>query len=110
MLLFSEQQPANMKSSNLKSSKFDVALNSSPNQESFNFSHSSSSCEQNISDFNFRNSTMISADFDDDAYSNEDYVDMTSESPDDEEQSADEQYKRLTDIAMQQSTFGTGTG
>ena len=87
-----------------------MALNSSPNQESSNFSHSSSSCEQNISDFNFRNSTMISADFDDDAYSNEDYVDMTSESPDDEEQSADEQYKRLTDIAMQQSTFGTGTG
>ena len=109
MILFSEQQqqqhqPTNIKTANLNNSKYDLG-----HQESFSYSQSSSSCEQNSSDFiNFRNSTMIGGEFDEDVYSNEDYVDMTSESPDDDEQSVDEQYKRLTDLAMQQSTFGTG--
>ena len=59
----------------------------------------------------FRNSSlMMSGDYEDDTYSNDDYIDVTSDDPDEEEQSVDEQYKRLTDIAITQrnSTFGTG--
>ena len=80
-------------------------MNSSQTQDSFN----SSNHEQQPS--MFRNSSlMMSGDYEDDTYSNDDYIDVTSDDPDEEEQSVDEQYKRLTDIAITQrnSTFGTG--
>ena len=70
-----------------------------------NNSTGSSGSDQNGGDFKFRNSAIVSGEYDEDIYSNEDYVDMTSDDPEDDEQSVDEQYKRLTDIAMQQSTF-----
>ena len=79
--------------------------NSSQTQDSFN----SSNHEQQPN--MFRNSSlMMSGDYEDDTYSNDDYIDVTSDDPDEEEQSVDEQYKRLTDIAITQrnSTFGTG--
>ena len=91
----------------LSNSKYDAVtqMNSSQTQDSFN----SSSHEQQPS--MFRNSSlMMSGDYEDDTYSNDDYIDVTSDDPDEEEQSVDEQYKRLTDIAITQrnSTFGTG--
>lgn len=73
--------------------------------QSGNNSTGSSGSDQNGGDFKFRNSAIVSGEYDEDIYSNEDYVDMTSDDPEDDEQSVDEQYKRLTDIAMQQSTF-----
>ena len=93
----------------MSNSKYDLnpvtQMNSSQTQDSFN----SSSHEQQPS--MFRNSSlMMSGDYEDDTYSNDDYIDVTSDDPDEEEQSVDEQYKRLTDIAITQrnSTFGTG--
>ena len=93
----------------MNNSKYDMnpvmQINSSQTQESFN----SSNHEQQPN--MFRNSSlMMSGDYEDDTYSNDDYIDVTSDDPDDEEQSVDEQYKRLTDIAITQrnSTFGTG--
>ena len=70
-----------------------------------NNSTTSSGSDHNGGDFKFRNSAVVSGDYDEDVYSNEDYVDMTSDDPEDDEQSVDEPYKRLTDIAMKQSTF-----
>ena len=70
-----------------------------------NNSTTSSGSDHNGANIKFRNSTLVSGDYDEDIYSNEDYVDMTSDDPEDDEQSVDEPYKRLTDIAMQQSTF-----
>ena len=79
---------------------------SSPNQESFSLSHSSSGCEQSNLD-NYHNSVNTSdLPIDEDPYSNEDYVDMTSDSPDDD-QSIDENYKEITDKALQLSTYST---
>ena len=93
----------------MNNSKYDLnpvtQMNSSQTQESFN----SSNHEQQPN--MFRNSSlMMSGDYEDDTYSNADYIDVTSDDPDEEEQSVDEQYKRLTDIAItqQNSTFGTG--
>ena len=69
---------------------------SSPNQESFSLSHSSSGCEQSNFD-NYHNSVNTSdLPIDEDPYSNDDYVDMTSDSPDDD-QSIDENYKEIKD-------------
>lgn len=93
----------------MNNSKYDMnpvmQINSSQTQESFNTSNHEQ--QPNM----FRNSSlMMSGDYEDDTYSNDDYIDVTSDDPDDEEQSVDEQYKRLTDIAITQrnSTFGTG--
>ena len=78
--------------------------------ESFHSSHSSSqgsSDKHNISTF-LSSTLKDDQDFDVDVYSHEDYVDMTSDDDNDEEQSIDEGYKQLTDLAIQQQTFGTG--
>ena len=45
---------------------------------------------------------------DDTYYSHDDYVEMASDSPEEDEQSLDEHYKHFTDLALQQSSFGTG--
>lgn len=92
------------KPANLNNSKIDSM--SSPNQESFSLSHSSSGCEQNNLD-NYHNSVNTSdLPIDEDPYSNDDYVDMTSDSPDDD-QSIDENYKEITDKALQVSSYSS---
>lgn len=96
----------------MTTSKYDPVMqkNSGQTQESFN-SFNSSNHEQQASSI-FRNSSLMMSggDYEDDTYSHDDYIDVTSDDHDDEEQSVDEQYKRLTDIAISQqnSTFGTG--
>jgi len=87
------------KSVNPYDSKMDMM--SSPNQESFSLSHSSSGCEQMIL-ASYNNTNNSDLPIDDDIYSNDDYVDIRSDSPDDE-QSIDENYKELTDLALQVS-------
>ena len=74
-------------------------------QDLFSFSQSSASCEQQL-----RNSLMFHTEEleDDTYYSHDDYVEMASESPEEDEQSLDEHYKHFTDLALQQSSFGTG--
>ena len=81
-------------------------INFSPSQDLFSFSQSSASCEQQ----QLRNSVMFpSEDLEDDTYySHDDYVEMASDSPEEDEQSLDEHYKHFTDMALQHSTFGTG--
>ena len=81
-------------------------INFSPSQDLFSFSQSSASCEQQ----QLRNSVMFpSEDLEEDTYySHDDYVEMASDSPEEDEQSLDEHYKHFTDMAMQHSTFGTG--
>ena len=73
----------------------------SPKHESL--SYSSSGCEpSNI------NSIVNTSDLqlDESPYSNDDYVDITSDSPDDE-QSIDENYKEITDKAIQLSNYSS---
>ena len=72
----------------------------------FSFSESSASCEQQ----QLRNSLMFPTEEleEDTYYSHDDYVEMASDSPEEDEQSLDEHYKHFTDLALQHSTFGTG--
>ena len=72
----------------------------------FSFSESSASCEQQ----QLRNSLMFPTEEleEDTYYSHDDYVEMASDSPEEDEQSLDEHYKHFTDLALQQSSFGTG--
>ena len=90
-----------VKPANLNNSKVDVM--SSSNQESFSLSYSSSGCEQSNHDNTVNTSDLP---IDEDPYSNDDYVDITSDSPDDD-QSIDENYKEITDKALQLSNYST---
>ena len=95
----------------MNNSKYDLnPVNSSQTQDSFNSFISSNHEQQQPSMFRNSSLMMSGGDYEDDTYSNDDYIDVASDDPDDEEQSVDEQYKRLTDIAITQrnSTFGTG--
>ena len=90
------------------SSESQSSRNINFSQELFSFSQSSTSCEQQ----QVRNSLMFplptEEQEDDTYYSHDDYVEMASDSPEEDEQSLDEHYKHFTDLALQQSTFGTG--
>ena len=81
-------------------------INFTPSQDLFSFSQSSASCEQQ----QVRTSLMFPTEEleDDTYYSHDDYVEMASDSPEEDEQSLDEHYKHFTDLALQQSSFGTG--
>ena len=78
--------------------------------ETFTSSHSSShsSCDKNMSSFLSNNTNKSEVDYDAEMFSHEDYVDMTSDDDNDDEQSIDEGYKQLTDLAIKHSSFGTG--
>ena len=112
MMLLPDQASNYDHNSSMNNSKYDLnpVINSSQTQDSFN-SFTSSNHEQQKPGM-FRNSSLMMSggDYEDDTYSNDDYIEVTSDDPDDEDQSVDEQYKRLTDIAITQrnSTFGTG--
>ena len=69
--------------------------NSSPGESGYGLSHSSSGAEQMMLQEGVEEEEL---------YSNDDYVDITSDSPDEDVQSIDENYKALTDKAMSQST------
>jgi len=90
-----------VKPANLNNSKVEVMPSS--NQESFSLSYSSSGCEQSNHDNTVNTSDLP---IDEDPYSNDDYVDITSDSPDDD-QSIDENYKEITDKALQLSNYST---
>ena len=78
-------------------------MNFSPSQELLSFSQSS--CEPH----QVRGSRLVSPeDLEDDTYSNDDYVDMASDTPEEDEQSLTGHYKHYSDFAPQHSTFGTG--
>ena len=78
-------------------------MNFSPSQELLSFSQSS--CEPH----QVRGSRLVSPeDLEDDTYSNDDYVDMASDTPEEDEQSLTGHYKHYSDFAPKHSTFGTG--
>ena len=70
--------------------------NGSPVESGYGLSHSSSGAEQ----------TSPATGCEEELYSNDDYVDIASDSPDDE-QSVDENYKAITDKALSFSTSGS---
>lgn len=86
------------KDTTLNMSSISSGSNSSPGESGYGLSHSSSGAEQITVEM-----AMAGDEEEDEMYSNDDYVDITSDSPDDE-QSVDENYKAITDKALSFST------
>merc|ERR1712192_233044 len=100
--------PDNSTSTTQKTTTLNVSIssgsnsNGSPVESGYGLSHSSSGAEQTSSP------ATIGCEEEDELYcSNDDYVDIASDSPDDE-QSVDENYKAITDKAV--FSFSTSTG
>ena len=72
--------------------------NGSPVESGYGLSHSSSGAEQT--------SPKTRCEEEEEVYSNDDYVDIASDSPDDE-QSVDENYKAITDKALSFSSYNS---
>ena len=72
--------------------------NGSPVESGYGLSHSSSGAEQT--------SPKARCEEEEEVYSNDDYVDIASDSPDDE-QSVDENYKAITDKALSFSSYNS---
>ena len=80
-------------------------FNFNPSQDFFSFGQAVSSAEPQAA----RGSRVFSPEeMEDDTYSNDDYVDMASDTPEEDEQSLTGHYKHYSDFAPQHSTFGTG--
>jgi len=89
------QQP----NTTLNMSSISSGSNSSPGESGYGLSHSSSGAEQVTVELAMGGEEEE----EEEVYSNDDYVDITSDSPDDE-QSVDENYKAITDKAISCST------